>query len=179
MVTAGAMACRKMSPLAGPCVASRAGTPSQFCDFGLRTTGIASLGRCDREVTMPFDNPHQAPINDLEILIDARERISGENSWLKRCFTNEKRHCLVAALSLACGSRSFYAPSKTERRLARLLAKQLSPATPLRMRTRLMPARSRLMLFNDHRRTRQEDVVALFDRTICCLASKAPEFVPA
>ena len=128
---------------------------------------------------MPFDNPYQAPIGDLEILADARARISGESSWVQRLYKHGDRHCLVGALSVASGSRRFALPNQTELRLARLLAKQLPPTTPWRMRTRFVPARSRLMLFNDHRRTSQEDVVALFDRTICCLESRVPEFVLA
>src|ERR1700739_2863368 len=112
---------------------------------------------------MPFDIPYQAPIGDLEILVDARARISGEDSWVKGRFKDGDRHCLVAALSLACGSRSFTVPNKTERRLARLLATQLPPEVPWRMRIRLVPARSRLMSFNDYARTSQGDVTALFD----------------
>lgn len=128
---------------------------------------------------MPFDFPFQAPIGDLEILVDARARIAGGNVWVKGRFEDGDRHCLVAALSLASGSRSFNIPNKTERRLARLLAKQLSPDLPWRMRSRLVPARSRLMSFNDYPRTRQGDVDALFDRTISCLVSNSPELVPA
>ena len=128
---------------------------------------------------MPFDFPHQAPSGDLAILVDARARMSCETMWVKGRFEDGDRHCLVAALSLACGSRSFNIPNKTERRLARLLAKQLSPDLPWRMRSRLVPARSRLMSFNDYPRTRQGDVDALFDRTISCLMSNSPELVPA
>src|SRR5579859_1958257 len=114
---------------------------------------------------MPFDIPYQCPISDLEILVNARGRIAGEHSWVQRCFKDGNRHCLVAALSLACGSRNFRMPNKNERRLARLLAKRLSAKTPWKMR--IVPARYYLMSFNDHPRTRQADVVALFDRTIC------------
>ncbi len=128
---------------------------------------------------MPFDFPYQAPTGDLAILADARARMSGENKWVKGRFEDGNRHCLVAALSLACGSRSFNIPNKTERRLARLLAKQLSADLPWRMRSRLVPARSRLMSFNDYPRTRQGDVDALFDRTISSLVSKDRELIPA
>ncbi len=128
---------------------------------------------------MPFDNPYQAPIGDLEILVDARARISGENCWVQHRFKDGDRHCLVAALSLACGSRSFSTPNRTERRLARVLAKQLSPATSWRTSFGLVSARYRLMSFNDHPRTNQEDVVALFDRTIRCLATTVPVYLTA
>ncbi len=69
---------------------------------------------------MPFDFPNQGPIGDLDILVDARARVSGENQWIKGRFEDGDRHCLVAALSLACGSRSFNIPNKTERRLMHL-----------------------------------------------------------
>ena len=120
---------------------------------------------------MPFDNPHQAPIGDLEILIDARARIAGKNSWVKRCFQNGNGYCLVGALSLACGSLEFNVTTQTERRLARLLAKQLVQKTLWRIR--LLPPRMRLMSFNDHPETSHHDVMALFDRTIACLAMSA------
>src|SRR5579859_6920085 len=116
---------------------------------------------------MPFDIPYQCPISDLEILIDARGRIAGEHSWVQRCFKNGERHCLVAALSLASGSRNFGMPNKNERRLARLLAKQLSAKTPWKMR--IVAARYHLMSFNDHPRTCQADVVAQLDQTICSM----------
>jgi hypothetical protein len=128
---------------------------------------------------MPFDFPNQGPIGDLDILVDARARVSGENQWIKGRFEDGDRHCLVAALSLACGSRSFNIPNKTERRLVRLLANQLSPDLPWRMRSRLVPARSRLMSFNDCSRTRQADVGALFGRTISCLVSNGHELALA
>jgi hypothetical protein len=31
---------------------------------------------------MPFDNPHQTPFGDIEILTDARNRIASQNTWL-------------------------------------------------------------------------------------------------
>lgn len=123
---------------------------------------------------MPFDNPYQAPIGDLEILVDARARISGKNSWVKRCFQNGNAYCLVGALSFACGSPGFNVTNKAERRLTQLLAKQLASNLPWGMR--LLPARYRLMSFNDHPRTSHEDVLALFDRTISCLT--IPSSIP-
>jgi hypothetical protein len=120
---------------------------------------------------MPFD----IPINgDLEVLIEARARIAGENSWVQHRFKNGERHCLIAALSLACGSRNFRMPNKNERRLARLLAKQLSAKT--RWGLRLVPSRYRLMSFNDHPRTSHEDVLALFDRTIYSLTISVQDY---
>lgn len=123
---------------------------------------------------MPFDIPHQPPVGDLHTLLDARGRISDQRSWLKGGFQNGHRHCLVGALSLACGSRTFDTPSRTERRLVRLLAKHLPPKAPLWVRVSLLPARYRLMLFNDHRRTTHDDVLALFDRTIFTVATEVP-----
>ena len=74
---------------------------------------------------MPFDNPPQAPIGDVAILMDARSRIADPSRWLQYSFQDGDRHCLVAALSLACGSPSFDIPNETERRLAKHLAKQM------------------------------------------------------
>ena len=60
---------------------------------------------------MPFDNPHQAPNGDLQILMEARDRISDRANWLKRSFRDGDRYCLVGALSEACRSRSFNGPN--------------------------------------------------------------------
>ena len=128
---------------------------------------------------MPFDAPYQTPFGDIELLTDARSRISNRNLWVRHRFQDVDRHCLVAALSLACGSRSFQLPNRTENRLARLIAKQIPPDAPFMTRCRLIPARQRLMSLNDDPRTTHEDVMALFDRTISHLASTAPISVPA
>src|ERR1700752_1128261 len=106
---------------------------------------------------MPLDNPNGAPIGDLQILVDTRDRICGPDAWIKGRYTDGDRRCLVAALSLACGSPRFDAPNHTELRLARLLAKQLPPEAPWWTRFRLITARQRLMSFNDHLRTTQEE----------------------
>src|SRR5215831_3872336 len=128
---------------------------------------------------MPLDNPNQAPVGDLEILVDARSRISDQNSWVQGRYTDGDRRCLVAALSQACGSRGFSMPNKIERRLARMLARQLPADAPWWTKIRLVPARHRLMSFNDFPRTTQHDVLALFDRAIRHLASRVPEYVTA
>jgi len=128
---------------------------------------------------MPFDAPHQTPFGDIELLTDARSRISNRKSWVRRRFQDGNRHCLVAALSLACGSRSFHMPNRTEMRLARLIAKQIPPDAPFLIRCRLMPARQRLISLNDAPRTTHEDVMALFDRTISHLADTASIRLPA
>ena len=122
---------------------------------------------------MPFDNPHQMPFGDLEILRDARSRIADEGNWLKGDFRDGDRHCLVAALSVAAGSRNFKIPNKAERRLARFLVTQLPAKAPFWTRLRVMPARHRLMYFNDDARTTHSDVMALYDRAIEHLASRA------
>lgn len=128
---------------------------------------------------MPFDIPHPVPVGDLQILLDARDRISDREAWLKQCFKDGDRHCLVAALSLACESRSFNAPNRTERRLARLLARQIPPESPWWTRSWFVSARHCLMWFNDHPLTTHADVSALFDRTILALASKVSDHVLA
>ena len=128
---------------------------------------------------MPFDAPCQTPFGDIELLADARSRISNRKSWAQGRFQDGDRNCLVAALSLACGSRSFHMPNRTEKRLARLIAKQMPPDAPFMTRSRFIPARQRLMSLNDDPRTTHEDVMALFDRTIGHLVSAARVRVPA
>ena len=128
---------------------------------------------------MPFDHPNPAPIGDLEILLETRDRIERRERWLQRLFEDGERHCLVASLSLACGSPSFYAPNKVERRLARMLARQIPPEASWWTRFELVSARRRLMSFNDDRRTRHENVIALVDRTIQQLMIRAPQFASA
>ena len=70
-------------------------------------------------------------------------------------------------------------PNRTEKRPARLIAKQIPPDAPFMTRCRLIPARQRLMSLNDDPRTMHEDVMALFDRTISHLASTARISVPS
>jgi len=127
---------------------------------------------------MPFDNPPQS-FGDVERLLAVRDRISNADDWLQGGFKDGNRHCLVGALSLACASRSFYAPSRTERRLARVLAKQIPPTAPVWMRLGVVASRHRLMAFNDIAQTTHEDVLALLDRAISQVASEAPAFVSA
>jgi hypothetical protein len=35
---------------------------------------------------MPFDDPHQTPFGDLELLMEARGRISRREAWVPRGF---------------------------------------------------------------------------------------------
>jgi hypothetical protein len=128
---------------------------------------------------MPFDSPDHVPAYDLAILTDVRDRLADPQSWIKHAFKNGDRYCLVAALSLACGSRDFYIPNKMERRLARMLAEQLPSKAPIWAKIRLASARTRLMVFNDDSQTSHKDVVALVDRTIGCLIARLPNHVSA
>jgi hypothetical protein len=122
---------------------------------------------------MPFDNPPQAPIGDVAILMDARSRIADPSRWLQYGFQNGDRHCLVAALSLASGSPSFDIPNETERRLAKHLAKQMSLGRDISRWVTFVSPRHGLMMFNDRPRTRHDDVMGLFDRAIDHVARKA------
>jgi hypothetical protein len=85
----------------------------------------------------------------------------------------------VASLSLTCGSRSFGMPNRTELRLSRLVAMHMPSNAPFWVRHRFMPARQRLIAFNDDLLTHHEDVIALLDRAIEHLASTAPVRVAA
>jgi hypothetical protein len=128
---------------------------------------------------MPFDAPYQTPFGDIELLTDARSRIGNRKSWAQGHFKSGDRHCLVAALSLACASPSFQLPNETETRLARLIAKQIPRNAPFMTRCRFLPARQRLMLLNDNPYTKHDDVMALFDLTIAHLVSATAISVPA
>ena len=68
-------------------------------------------------------------------------------------------------------------PNRTEKRLAREMAKQLAPDAPFMTRCMLLPARMRLMSLNDEPLTTHEDVMALFDRTIGHLALLPPQIL--
>jgi hypothetical protein len=122
---------------------------------------------------MPFDNPFDGEFGDIQILMDARGLISGKGDWVKGRFREGDRHCLVDALSLASGSPEISLPNRTEKQLARLLANQLPSRKRFWNRLVLMPARRRLIWFNDNPHTKHEDVMALFDRTIEYQISKA------
>ena len=76
---------------------------------------------------MPFDNPHQTPFGDLELLMEARGRISSRDTWVQGHFQKRGRYCLVASLSLTCGSRRFGMSKPAEQRLCRLLASRCQP----------------------------------------------------
>ena len=128
---------------------------------------------------MPFDNPPQAPFGDAAILMDARRRVADPSRWLKHGFQDGDRHCLVAALSLACDSPRFDNPNETERRLAKHLAKQMPLGRDISRWVAFVSPRHGLMAFNHHRRTRHDDVMALFDRTIEHVARKAALYVAA
>jgi hypothetical protein len=122
---------------------------------------------------MPFDNPHQTPFGDLERLPETRGRISSRDIWVQGDFQKRGRYCLVASLSLTCGSRCFGMPNRTELRLSRLVAMQMSSDAPFWVRHRFMPARRRLIAFNDDLLTHHKDVIALLDRAIEHLVSTA------
>jgi hypothetical protein len=122
---------------------------------------------------MPFDNPPQGLLSDLEILLNARSRIDNPNRWLKGDFRKDDRHCLVSALTMACRNPQFAQPSGTERRLILAMARQLPGGWGRLPRMICFKPMQRLIRFNDGPCTTHGDVMALFDRTIQHLATKA------
>ena len=128
---------------------------------------------------MPFDNPHQTPFGDLELLRDARSHISDKRDWVQGCYRDGDRYCLVAALSTAAKSPTFHTPNRVERRLARLLVAQLPSQASFWWRMGCFTGRQRLIWFNDCPGTTHEDVMALFDGTIDHLMSRVPAYIPA
>ena len=125
---------------------------------------------------MPFDNPHQTPFGDAELLRDARSRVSSRSDWVQGRFQDGDRLCIVGALSLVSGSTTFDTPNRVERRLARVLVAQLPT---WRVGSRFFTARQRLMWFNDDSRTGHADVVALFDRAIDHCITQTPACISA
>jgi hypothetical protein len=123
---------------------------------------------------MPFDNPFEVPFDDIHLLMNARARIASPHRWLQGRFRYGDRYCLVGALSAECYSRSIRFPNRTERRLARRLAKQLPMVWRFWPRWMFLTPRYRLTMFNDDYRTRHKSVVALFDRTIEQLMTESP-----
>jgi hypothetical protein len=123
---------------------------------------------------MPFDNPPQGPLSDVEILLNARSRVDHPQCWLKGEFSKENRHCLVAALALACRNPQFDQPSRTGQRLILAMARQLPRGWGRLQGIICFRPMHRLIRFNDSPRTTHLDVMALFDRTIQNLAATAP-----
>jgi hypothetical protein len=127
---------------------------------------------------MPFDNPNQNSVGDIELLWDARSMIGDQSSWLQGRYSDGDRLCLVAALSITAGSLDFQTPNRQERRLARLVAARLSETAPVWARLRFFPARQRLIVFNDNPETTHADVLALLDRAIDHAVGRTPVHVP-
>ena len=122
---------------------------------------------------MPFDNLPGTPFSDIQLLWDARNRISDRDHWVQGRFEDGDRHCLVAALSLVSGSPCFDIGSRVERRLSRHLVRHLPPTSAV-WGIKFFTARWRLICFNDDADTSYEDVIELIDRTINHLASQEP-----
>jgi hypothetical protein len=128
---------------------------------------------------MPFDNPTDGRVSDIDLLWAARGRIGHESGWVQGRYSDGDRLCLVAALSVVAGSASFDASNRTERRLARLLADHLPNSVPLGTRLKFFTARRRLMWFNDSPHTKHQDVVALMTRAINRPARRTPDQISA
>ena len=111
---------------------------------------------------MPFDNPHQGAIRRSRTAGGgSRSHLQQGHLEFKAISRKEGAYCLVASLSSTCGSRSFGMPNRTELRLSRLVVMQMPPDAPFWMRHRFLPARRRLIAFNDDLLTQHEDVMAL------------------
>jgi hypothetical protein len=123
---------------------------------------------------MPFDSLNQNRTGDLELLWDARSKIADEASWVQGRYSDGQRLCLVAALCVVAGSRSFQT-SHLERRLARLIAAQL----PKRALMRFVTGRQRLMWYNDNPGTSHRDVLGLLDKAIDCAMRQTPVYTSA
>jgi hypothetical protein len=137
---------------------------------------IVSPDHLARRCHMPFDNPHETPFGDLELLRDARSHISDKRDWVQGRYRDGDRYCLVATLTMVAKSSTFHTPNQVERRLARLLAAQLPSQVPFWGRMKCFTGRQRLIWFNDCPGTKHEDVMALFDKAIDHQTSKVSIF---
>ena len=120
---------------------------------------------------MPFDvfDPRPEPTNDGELLRLAQQMIADERFWIKLAWSSQTsfgttQYCPVAAIALACNNTNFRQPTKLERRLCRLLVRQM----PLRggLWRLLVTSRLRVRIYNDHARTTHADIMRLFDAAI-------------
>src|ERR1044072_6834244 len=118
---------------------------------------------------MPFDAFVYQPVHpDIEIMRAARDIV--DRGGAKGCYTTthkgNDRYCAVAAISTAAGAgtgRGFL-PAATKR-LIRELGSEL-PRTGSRAIWRLQGAKGRVIIFNDHHKTTQRQVLNAFDQTI-------------
>lgn len=106
---------------------------------------------------MPFDNPrtsnrYTAPLRD------ARHYIRYPSLWTKGKYIDGPRMCLVFAVRFASELYCY----DDHRYLLRSLCKEL----PAPWRWMPMPARMKLILFNDYSNTTHSDIIGVVDRTI-------------
>ena len=128
---------------------------------------------------MPFDNPNQNPTGDVQLLWDARTKVAEKSSWVQGRYSDVQRLCLAAALSVVAGSRSFDAPNRLERRLARLVAGQLPETVPFWTRIWFLTGRQRLVWYNDEPSTTHQDILSLLDRALHRAMQQMPAHIAA
>lgn len=106
---------------------------------------------------MPFDNPPQ-PRQEIILLRAARERINNPLRWAQGCWIKPPvGACAIQALRTVCTKNTMV------RTLARVLAREL----PRRYRVLFfLPARTRVILYNDRKHTTHQMVMELFDAAI-------------
>lgn len=112
---------------------------------------------------MPFDNP-QPPSRYTAPLHDAKHYIRYPNLWTKDIDFDGPRMCLVSAVQFA--SELYHYDDLPY--LLRLLCKEL----PSPWRWMPMPARTKLIIFNDRGSTTHADVIDMFDRAIARESAK-------
>lgn len=112
---------------------------------------------------MPFDNSHEEPFGDIELLRRAKGLINTPDKWTKHVFFNDRGgYCAVAALSLACTGLVDRRLTPQGRRLASHLCREL----PWRKLLWFLTARAKLISFNDYGPTTHADMMHVFDRAI-------------
>ena len=116
---------------------------------------------------MPFDNPPEQhlPI-ELILLRLARSSIDQPNKWAKRCFFDGRggnRYCAFEAIRIACDGLGI----SLQKRLVRALAREI----PLGFHATIcfLPAKAKVIIYNDSKQTTHEMVMRMYDRAIARL----------
>ena len=118
---------------------------------------------------MPFDAPQRSN-HDSELLAQAKNALV-RRGWVQGQYSHDDgRLCAVAALAIACGNRRFGHPSRTQRRLARLLASELPHWG---WYSWWMSGYFRVKGYNDAPHTGYDDVMDMYDRAIMRQDEKA------
>lgn len=123
---------------------------------------------------MPFDNPHEIPFGDIELLKMARCYIEDPRKWIQGRYIHGTRYCAIGALGMATCNR-VWPLSHQGNRLARRLCQEMS--YPRRLLSYISTAKIALISFNDS--SEHKDVIAIFDKAISRLETQNSRMIEA